>query len=628
MGKILTLVLTLFIFSSLLFAQGPYYKPYIWKANAPITVDGVLDEWNYNFHWDHNQESMPETARCRSWFPESDVDKSGYLMLMWDEQYLYFAGSVMDDVPGVIPGPGWRADCFELYIGNWDIGPKKPWPDYVDGASKLWPDTDDGKWACQISLQWDAAEDTTEIFEFHTYNRSIESENTVMVGKLWDNSEGYFIEGKIDLTEIESRKGNVFAFQEGMHIPLATTLYDVDEYVEYDFDGYSASSGDHNPPSGIGPGYQSTELRGVRPDGAFVPTSQPYIQKAPGVVTLDGDLSDWGYAFNFDYNQTAFKETARCRGFWPDDNVDLSGRQMLMWDEEYLYFAADIRDDVPSVIVGTGTNGWRNDVMELYIGNYDQGDFDSVPHPGTAGYTTDTVDTLEMQISLAWDSVEDTVRIWNWGPLNQSLATENSTIAGKLWPGGDGYVYEGKLKLSDIADIDANGRTFNFVELLDGVIPFNASCWDVDEYVEYDFDGYIEDVAGAWGGPAHTNGDDWHGAKIVGKSIFAELDWLWVNYTGVEEKESVPSSFTLHQNYPNPFNPTTTITFDLSRDGKTSLAIYNARGEVVRNILNQEYRTLGAQSMTVDMSDLPSGVYLSVLEQHNVKQTVKMTLLK
>ncbi|MBN1480850.1 hypothetical protein JXA70_11295 [candidate division KSB1 bacterium] len=629
MAKKLYVLFVLFMFTGLLFAQGPYYKPYIWKANEPITVDGELDEWNYNFHWDHHQGAMPENARCHAWFPYDDVDKSGYLMLMWDENYLYFAGNVMDDIPGVIPEPGWRADCFELYIGNWDIGPNKPWPDYVNGTSKMWPDENDGKWACQFSFQWDAEEDTTEIFEFHTFNSSIESDETKMVGKLWGTGDGYIIEGQISLAELVSPIGNVFEFAEGMYIPVATTLYDVDEWDEYDFDGYSASSADHNPPSGIGPGYQATEIRGVRPGGPFMQSCQPYIQKAPGEVVLDGNFDDWAYAFNLDYNQTAFTDTARCRGWFPLDNYDLSGRQMFMWDEENLYFAADIMDDVPSVVVGTGSAGWRNDVMELYIGNYDQGDFDTCPHPGS-GYTTDVYDSLEMQLSITWDSDLDTIRIWNWEPHNQSLKSENTTLFGKLWNTGEGYIFEGKINLAELADIDANGRTFNFPELIGGIIPFNACCWDVDDWVDYDFDGYIEDKAGAHSGPANGGGDSWHGARIVGKSIFAELDWLWENYQAVEtnEPETVPKTFALHQNYPNPFNPRTTMAFDLKRSGTMSLGIYNSRGELVRSLINHEYRDMGSYLINVDMSNLPSGLYVSVLEQFNRRQSIKMMLLK
>ncbi len=267
--------------------------------------------------------------------------------------------------------------------------------------------------------------------------------------------------------------------------------------------------------------------------------------------------------------------------------------------------------------------------MELYIGNYDQGDFDTTPHPSSGGYTADVYDSLEMQLSITWDSEMDTIRIWNWTPLNQSLASENTTLFGDLWHNSDGYTLEGKINLSEIADRDENDRTFNFTELLGGIIPFNACCWDVDEWDVYDFDGYIEDKAGAHSGPAYGGGDSWHGARIVGKSIFAELDWLWQNYTSVENQpEAGPRTFTLHQNYPNPFNPTTTIAFDLNRSGDISLGIYNSRGELVRHIVNHEYRAAGAHSIDVDMSELPSGLYIAVLEQNNLRSSTKMTLLK
>ena len=46
----------------------------------------------------------------------------------------------------------------------------------------------------------------------------------------------------------------------------------------------------------------------------------------------------------------------------------------------------------------------------------------------------------------------------------------------------------------------------------------------------------------------------------------------------------VPETFTLGQNYPNPFNIETTIEYALPRDGRVRLAIYNIRGQEVRQL--------------------------------------------
>ena len=43
-----------------------------------------------------------------------------------------------------------------------------------------------------------------------------------------------------------------------------------------------------------------------------------------------------------------------------------------MFDDTYLYYSADIIDDVPGINTQVGSSGmWCGDVIELYFGNYD-----------------------------------------------------------------------------------------------------------------------------------------------------------------------------------------------------------------------------------------------------------------
>ena len=46
----------------------------------------------------------------------------------------------------------------------------------------------------------------------------------------------------------------------------------------------------------------------------------------------------------------------------------------------------------------------------------------------------------------------------------------------------------------------------------------------------------------------------------------------------VKIRVAPPEKFELFQNYPNPFNPTTTICYQLTRDSKVQLKIYNLLG--------------------------------------------------
>ncbi len=45
-----------------------------------------------------------------------------------------------------------------------------------------------------------------------------------------------------------------------------------------------------------------------------------------------------------------------------------------------------------------------------------------------------------------------------------------------------------------------------------------------------------------------------------------------------------PETFNLYPNYPNPFNPSTTIPYDLARDGQVTVVIFNVLGQKVRTL--------------------------------------------
>ena len=92
------------------------------------------------------------------------------------------------------------------------------------------------------------------------------------------------------------------------------------------------------------------------------------------------------------------------------------------------------------------------------------------------------------------------------------------------------------------------------------------------------------------------------------------------------ENENVPQSFRLYQNYPNPFNPTTTIRYDIPRDGMVSVKIYDILGREVYSI--NEFRATGHYEMKFDGTNYASGLYFYRLEAGSFIQTKKMVLVK
>lgn len=88
-----------------------------------------------------------------------------------------------------------------------------------------------------------------------------------------------------------------------------------------------------------------------------------------------------------------------------------------------------------------------------------------------------------------------------------------------------------------------------------------------------------------------------------------------------------PKDFSLSQNYPNPFNPSTTINFDMPKDGFVSLKVYNTSGKEVATLVN-ETRSAGYHSVSFNASSLSSGVYYYRLESNGISKTMKMALIK
>ena len=97
--------------------------------------------------------------------------------------------------------------------------------------------------------------------------------------------------------------------------------------------------------------------------------------------------------------------------------------------------------------------------------------------------------------------------------------------------------------------------------------------------------------------------------------------------------EMTPHEFELSQNYPNPFNPSTTIEYKLSERGQVNLTIYNAVGQQVRALLQNENQMQGTHTIRWDGRNdagslMSSGVYFYRLHVGDQVQSHKMVLMK
>ena len=89
----------------------------------------------------------------------------------------------------------------------------------------------------------------------------------------------------------------------------------------------------------------------------------------------------------------------------------------------------------------------------------------------------------------------------------------------------------------------------------------------------------------------------------------------------------VPDSYMLNQNYPNPFNPSTTIRYGLPQRSTVSLTVFNALGQRVRQLVNEEQEA-GYHEVKFDGTGLASGVYFYRLRAGGFVETKKFLFLQ
>lgn len=102
--------------------------------------------------------------------------------------------------------------------------------------------------------------------------------------------------------------------------------------------------------------------------------------------------------------------------------------------------------------------------------------------------------------------------------------------------------------------------------------------------------------------------------------------------TSVEDKEIVPTEYSLDQNYPNPFNPNTTISYSLPEASYVTIKIYNMLGQEVKTLLQKEV-TAGKHNVVWNGENdygvkVTSGTYIYRIVSGDFVQTHKMVLLK
>ena len=129
---------------------------------------------------------------------------------------------------------------------------------------------------------------------------------------------------------------------------------------------------------------------------------------------------------------------------------------------------------------------------------------------------------------------------------------------------------------------------------------------------------YLRIVADANSSTGLSITNNQNDAEQLGKKQYTEI-----YYTGNE----TPKEYALAQNYPNPFNPSTTIRYQLPKDGMVTLKIYDILGSEVATLVNQE-KIAGKYEVNFNASSVASGVYIYRISSGSFSASKKLMLLK
>ena len=102
-------------------------------------------------------------------------------------------------------------------------------------------------------------------------------------------------------------------------------------------------------------------------------------------------------------------------------------------------------------------------------------------------------------------------------------------------------------------------------------------------------------------------------------------DGLWI--VELNSANSIPAEYGIIGAYPNPFNNRTRLTYGLVGEAEIDIALYDLAGRRIAT-LAKERQQAGVHAVTIDGSNLASGIYIVQLNTGEKSVQYKITLLK
>ncbi len=204
-----------------------------------------------------------------------------------------------------------------------------------------------------------------------------------------------------------------------------------------------------------------------------------------------------------------------------------------------------------------------------------------------------------------------------FGPSDFSLPVELSSFQAKI--------QSNQVVLNWTTQAELNNLGFNIYKSISGQSEFQLNAIIIDgagtSTSSHSYE-YIDTNVKA--GESYTyslESVDINGQKYKHQSISVTVD-----------ANATPDKHELMQNFPNPFNPSTQIRYRLGADSHVRLSVYNAIGDLVIQLANEQQST-GYYSYMWDGKDgmgnsVSAGLYFYKLDTNQVTQVRKMIYTK
>jgi len=276
-------------------------------------------------------------------------------------------------------------------------------------------------------------------------------------------------------------------------------------------------------------------------------------------------------------------------------NDDASANLYMAIDDDFLYVAGEVTDDVYTPWV-EGTGAWyEHDAVELFFGLYDQR---GPRHNGMRR-------GAEPDYKLVFHN--DHVSRDNDGWTDMGTSGDGTYYFEGFNPD---YVFEAMISLDSLAK-QGGLDDARFIPgpglriIMEPIIHDNDGTWEGNVMSSPSNADNAWQTTGVWsqtwmtGGPPVLSADDME----------------------------TPASYSLSSNYPNPFNPSTIISYEIGQSELVRLSVYNVLGQEVMILVN-DVQQAGTHDIQFQAGSLASGIYMYRLEAGNFTSTHKMILMK